>query len=109
MTSRGVRCRGCDSMLVGFRITYAMNDTKVESSNPAHGEVYSIQHYMIKFVRSVIFSGYSVSSINKTDCHDIAEILLKVSLNTITLTPGRASRYVLSIRRSCYKLCFMSK
>ena len=28
-----------------------------------------------------------VCSINKTDCHDIAEILLKVALNTITLTP----------------------
>jgi hypothetical protein len=27
-----------------------------------------------------------VSSTNKTDCHDIAEILLKVALNTITLT-----------------------
>ena len=27
-----------------------------------------------------------VSSINKTDCHDITEILLKVALNTITLT-----------------------
>ena len=26
------------------------------------------------------------SSTNKTDCHDIAEILLKVVLNTITLT-----------------------
>jgi hypothetical protein len=24
--------------------------TKVVSSNPAHGEVYSIQHYVIKFV-----------------------------------------------------------
>ena len=24
--------------------------TKVVSSNPAHGEMYSIQHYMIKFV-----------------------------------------------------------
>jgi len=24
--------------------------TKVMSSNPAHGEVYSIQHYVIKFV-----------------------------------------------------------
>ena len=28
-----------------------------------------------------------VSSTNKTDHHDIAEILLKVALNTITLTP----------------------
>ena len=29
----------------------------------------------------------SVSSTNKTDRHDITEILLKVALNTITLTP----------------------
>jgi hypothetical protein len=28
-----------------------------------------------------------VSSTNKTDCHDIAEILLKVALNTITPNP----------------------
>jgi len=33
--------------------------TKVVSSNPAHGEVYSIQHYVIKFVSdlSVVFLG----------------------------------------------------
>jgi hypothetical protein len=30
--------------------------------------------------------GSLISSTNKTDCHDIAEILLKVALNTITLT-----------------------
>jgi hypothetical protein len=30
--------------------------------------------------------GTSVSSTNKTESHDIAEILLKVALNTITLT-----------------------
>jgi hypothetical protein len=29
---------------------------------------------------------FAVSSTNKTDCHDITEILLKVALNTITLT-----------------------
>jgi hypothetical protein len=38
--------------------------TKVVSSNYVHGDSYSIQHYVIKFVsdlcRSVIFSGYSV-------------------------------------------------
>ena len=28
-----------------------------------------------------------MSSTNKTDCHDIVEILLKMVLNTITLTP----------------------
>jgi hypothetical protein len=35
--------------------------------------------------RSVDFFRYPVSSTNKTDRHDIAEILLKVALNTITL------------------------
>ena len=30
--------------------------------------------------------GTPVSSTNKTDCHDISEILLKVTLNTINLT-----------------------
>jgi hypothetical protein len=30
--------------------------------------------------------GTLVSSTNKTDCHDITEILLKVVLNTITMT-----------------------
>ena len=33
-------------------------------------------------------SGTPVSSTNKTDRHDIAEILLKVALSTITLTPS---------------------
>jgi hypothetical protein len=31
-------------------------------------------------------SGTLFSSTNKTDCHDITELLLKVALNTITLT-----------------------
>jgi hypothetical protein len=53
----------------------------------SHLEVYSIQQYVIKFV-SVLrqvggFLGYSVISTNKTDRHDITEILLKVALNTI--------------------------
>jgi hypothetical protein len=46
--------------------------TKVVRSNPVHGEVYSIQHYVIKFVsdlRQGRFSlGTLVSSTNKTDC-----------------------------------------
>jgi hypothetical protein len=29
---------------------YVCIPTKVMSSNPAHGEVYSIQHYVLKFV-----------------------------------------------------------
>jgi hypothetical protein len=48
------------------------------SSNPAYGEVYLRQ--------VVVFSGTLVSSTNKTDRHDITEILLKVALNTITTT-----------------------
>jgi hypothetical protein len=55
------------------------------------GEVYSIQHYVIKFVSDLRQVGRfslctPVSSTNKTDCHNITEILLKVALNTITLT-----------------------
>jgi hypothetical protein len=63
--------------------------TKVVSSNPVHGEVYSI-HYAIKFVSDLRqVSGFTpdtpVSSTNKTYLHDITEILLKVVLNTINL------------------------
>ena len=37
--------------------------------------------------RSVgFFRDTQVSSTNKTDCHDITEMLLKVVLNTITIT-----------------------
>jgi hypothetical protein len=60
--------------------------TKVVSLNPTHGEVHSIQHYVIKFVSDLRQVGGSpVFSTNKTDCHDITELLLKVVLNTITL------------------------
>jgi hypothetical protein len=39
-------------MVVGFTTTYAIIAiiTNVVSLNPAHDEVYSIQHYVIKFV-----------------------------------------------------------
>jgi hypothetical protein len=51
--------------------------TKVVSSNPVHGDVSSIQHYVIKlkFVSDL-----------RTDHHYITEILLKVALNTINQT-----------------------
>ena len=50
--------------------------------------MFSIHHYDIKFVSDLLwFSlGTPVSSTNKTDGHDITEILLKVISNTITLT-----------------------
>ena len=66
--------------------------TKVVISNPARGEVYSIQHYVIVcqwLAAGQWFSlGIPISSTNKTDRHDITEILLKVALNTITLQPN---------------------
>ena len=63
--------------------------TNVVSSNAAHGEVYSIKHYAIKFVSDLkqvsdflrVLRFYST---NKTDCHYITEI--KVALNTINQT-----------------------
>ena len=40
---------------------------------------------------ALLFSlGNAVSSTNKTDCHEITEILEKVALNTITITHSRA-------------------
>ena len=49
--------------------------TKVVNSNPADGEVYSIQHYGIKFV----------SDLQQVGGHDITEKLSKVALNTTDL------------------------
>ena len=65
--------------------------TKIVSLNPVHGEVYSIQHYVIKFVRDLRqVSGFlevlRFHPLSKTDCQDITEILLKVVLNTINQT-----------------------
>ena len=60
-----------DRMVVGFTITCA--STRNVNSNPVYGEVYWIQHYVIKFV----------SDTNKNDRHNITEILLKVALSTI--------------------------
>jgi len=65
--------------------------TNVVSSNPSDCELYSIQHYMIKSLsvasdRSVIYSGYSGFLTNTTDFHDTTEILLKVKLNSISIS-----------------------
>ena len=45
--------------------------TKAVSSNPVHGEVYSIQHYVVKFVSDMVGGVLR---------HDITELLLKVVL-----------------------------
>jgi hypothetical protein len=49
--------------------------TKVVSSDPVHGKVYSMQHYVIKC------QWLMISSTNKTDHHDKTAILLKLVLN----------------------------
>ena len=61
--------------------------TEVVSLNPTDGEVYSIQHYVRKFVSDLWQVGgfLRVSPANQTDCLNITEILLKVVLYTITL------------------------
>jgi len=64
--------------------------TKVVSLNPIHGEVYSI-HYVIKVCQWLVtgrwfYPGTLVPSTNKIDRHDITEILLKVTFNTINQT-----------------------
>jgi hypothetical protein len=60
------------------------------SSNPAQARYirYNImwKSFSVTCDRSVVF--LRVSSTNKTDRHDITEILLKVALNTIALTPN---------------------
>ena len=59
--------------------------TEVVSLNPAYGEMYSIQHYMITYVgilRQVcgFLRVLRFFSTNKTDRRDINEILLKLTL-----------------------------
>jgi hypothetical protein len=54
------------------------------SSKPVHDEVYSIQHYEIKFVSdSRQVGGFSpgtpVSSVNETGRHEITEIFLELA------------------------------
>ena len=70
--------------------------TDVMSSNAVHGEMYTILHSVIKFVSylrqiGVFFPGTPVSFTNKTDHHNITEILLKVAYNTIK--PNQANQF----------------
>ena len=57
---------------------------EVVSSNPAHGEMYTVQHYVIKLVSDKQLGGFSEYSSFRH--HDITEILLKVAINTTKLT-----------------------
>ena len=59
--------------------------TNVMSSNPVHGEVYSIQHYVIKFVSDFrqVGSFLRVPRFPPPKKPTAIEILLKVALHTI--------------------------
>ena len=65
--------------------------------------MYLIQHYVINFVSALrqvggFSPGSPVSSTNKTDRNDKAEILLKVELDTITITHDTYWRQRLLLR-----------
>ena len=78
-----VMCTRCTLYIYWLCQFNLLIPTKCLISNPVHGEVYSIQHYVIKFVNDL----RQVFSTNKTERHDITDILLKVALNIITLAP----------------------
>ena len=71
--------------------------TNIVRSNPIQARCTWIQHYVIKFVSQQQISCFLYvlwcSSTNKTDHHNITEILLKVALSNITQTLLR--RYII--------------
>ena len=95
--------------------------TDVVSSNPAHGEVYSMQHYVIKFVSDLQQVGGFLQVLLfpppiKLAAPLITEILLKVALRTIKPTDQLKQsnktnlilfsckvRYLISIRLKLYR------
>jgi hypothetical protein len=91
--------------------------TKVVSSNPIHGEVYSIQQLCDKVCQCLAtcqwFSQSTpVSSTNKTDRYDITEVLLNVKLNTINLTNEHEHdcfNYLLYLLREDGRVCYYVK
>ena len=65
-----------------YQYSQRLSPLNVVSSNLVHDDVYSVQQYVIKFVSNL----RQIFSTNKTNRHDITEILLKVELNTINKT-----------------------
>jgi hypothetical protein len=67
--------------------------TKVVSSNPAHGEVYLKQHYVIKFVSGLRQVGgflrvlWFPPPINLTAMHDITETIVESGVNHHSAPP----------------------
>jgi hypothetical protein len=60
---------GCDRMVVGFTsscATSAYHTNVVRTSNPAHGKVYSIQHYVIKLISDWLYNSACLKMAIKT-------------------------------------------
>ena len=112
-TNKLVCCNGYNVHMQSMPIT-----TNVVRLNLTDGKMYSIQQYVINFVSdlwqiSCFLPDTPVSSTNKTDCHDMAEILLKVALNIITITPlgfPLLLMYLMSMNMLCtnFNICRMS-
>ena len=87
--------RGCDHMVIG---TYAISACHHWLFEFESWSEWGVQHYMIKFCQWLATGrwftlGPPDSSTNKTDHHDITEILLKVTLNTTKQTNSKRRVY----------------
>ena len=80
--------RGLDHMVVGFTTTYAISALMLWVRIAIRARCTTFCNTVCRWLASgwCFFPGPPVSSTNKTDRHDIAEILLKVALNTIKQT-----------------------
>ena len=81
--------------------------TKVVSSNSAHGEVYSIRDHVCQWLATGrwLCSGTPFSSTNKTDRHNITEILMKVALSTTNQPNHQTIRYHVNLLFIVDKIC----
>jgi hypothetical protein len=112
---------------LGLPLIHLKCDISITAPLPTPGgEVYSMQHHVIKFVSDLrkvdwwFSPGTPVSSTKNTDHHDIIEISLKVALNTIALThkyppfvsarrSGSGSHSIESIISSVLRHCWVKR
>ena len=102
MYGRGRRGRG--RMVVWFTTTYAISAYHHWCCESEFRSGRGMHHYVGQWLATVPWfsPGPRVSSTNKTDRHDIAEILLKVTINTRKPTNQPTNRFAAT---SYYNLC----
>ena len=95
------KCDILDRMVVGFRTTYAISAYHYWCCEFEYRLGRGVQHYVIRFVRDLRqvggFLRYSGFLPNKTDRHDITEILLNVALNTTNQTKKQTNLITLTL------------